>query len=162
MLGLWCRACLQPPSVCTKASAVYAEPSWSSKPCQNVGCLHPCACSAQERKGEKRATLNQLLDDFHKAAKKAGSSSCTLSGREEQEWLVQEMILQGLLTFEFGFTAYNTNTYLVATPNSSRLGRQRCVHVMRRVEWLDGHCCWCQSRNLSCTPTSTTMPLAGW
>jgi len=124
-------------------------------------CLRPCACPAQERKGEKRATLNQLLDDFHRAAKKAGSSSCSLSGREEQEWLVQEMILQGLLTFEFGFTAYNTNTYLVATPNSTRLGRQRCVHVKRQVQCLQCNCSWCRARSMSCcTPTSITMPLA--
>lgn len=83
-------------------------------------------CCAQERKGEKRATLNQLLDDMQRAFKKAaGSSSNSLLRREEQEWLVQEMLLQGLLTFEFGFTAYNTNTYLVATPLANTLGRQR-------------------------------------
>lgn len=84
-------------------------------------------CCVQDRKGEKRATLNQLLEDVQRALKKAGSSnsSSNMLTREEQEWLVQEMLLQGLLTFEFGFTAYNTNTYLVATPVASSLGRQR-------------------------------------
>jgi hypothetical protein len=48
-----------------------------------------------------------------------------LATRAEQEWLVQEMLLQGLLTFEFGFTAYSTNTYLVATHSAGMLGRQR-------------------------------------
>jgi hypothetical protein len=82
---------------------------------------------SQERKGEKRATLNQILDDLQRALKKAagGADSSRLLKREEQEWLVQEMLLQGLLTFEFGFTAYATNTYLVAAPLASMLGRHR-------------------------------------
>lgn len=81
----------------------------------------------QERKGEKRATLNQILDDLQRALKKAGGAgSSRLLKREEQEWLVQGMLLQGLLTFEFGFTAYATNTYLVAAPLASMLGQHRC------------------------------------
>lgn len=81
----------------------------------------------QERKGEKRATLNQVLEDLQRALKKAGGAdSSRLLKREEQEWLVQEMLLQGLLTFEFGFTAYATNTYLVAAPLASMLGQHRC------------------------------------
>jgi hypothetical protein len=88
----------------------------------------------QERKGEKRATLNQLLDDLQRACRKAGSSSSSdgvRPTREEQEWLVQEMLLQGLMTLEFGFTAYNTNTYLMAAPSASMLGRHRCVFKQR-------------------------------
>jgi hypothetical protein len=92
-------------------------------------------CCAQGRKGEKRATLNQLLEDLQRALKKAGNSSgSSLLTREEQEWLVQEMLLQGLLTFEFGFTAYNTNTYLVATPAASSLARQRWEAMARHQD----------------------------
>jgi hypothetical protein len=77
----------------------------------------------QDRKGEKRATLNQLLEDMPKAAKKAaaaaGSSSSTRSSgssnRMEHEWVVEQLLLRGLLGLEFGFTAYATNAYLVVT-----------------------------------------------
>jgi hypothetical protein len=72
------------------------------------------------------STLNQLLEDLQRALKKAGNSSgSSLLTREEQEWLVQEVLLQGPLTYEFGFTTYNTNTYLVTAPVASSLGRQR-------------------------------------
>jgi hypothetical protein len=89
----------------------------------------------QERKGEKRATLNQLLDDLQKALKKTSASSSSLSTRGELEWLVQEMLLQGLLKLEFGFTAYATNTYLMATSEAHRLGRTRYVVRVWRMAW---------------------------
>jgi hypothetical protein len=55
------------------------------------------------------STLNRLLEDLQRALKKAGNSSgSSLLTREEQEWLVQEVLLQGPLTYEFGFTTYNT------------------------------------------------------
>lgn len=71
----------------------------------------------QARKNDKRATLNQLLDDLQKASRNAnsskrGSDSCS---REELEWTVEQMLLHGLLAIEFGFTAYTTNSYLVTT-----------------------------------------------
>lgn len=71
----------------------------------------------QERK-ERRATLNQLLDDMQKVARKAAAGSkagSTPGTRDEHEWVVEQMLLQGHLSLEFGFTAYMTNTYLVAT-----------------------------------------------
>lgn len=100
--------------------------------------VHP-----QERKGEKRATLNQILDDLQRALKKAGGAdSSRLLKREEQEWLVQEMLLQGLLTFEFGFTAYATNTYLVAAPLASMLGQHRCDEGGVLAGVALGTCAW--------------------
>jgi hypothetical protein len=91
----------------------------------------------QDRKGEKRATLNQLLDDMPKVAKKAaaaagGSSSTRSSGssnRAEYEWVVEQLLVHGLLGLEYGFTAYATNTYLVVTAAGEALaagqGKQR-------------------------------------
>lgn len=73
----------------------------------------------QDRKGEKRATLNQLLDDLPRAAKKAAAAGSSMrsssSSRMEHEWVVEQLLLRGLLGLEFGFTAYATNTYLVVT-----------------------------------------------
>jgi hypothetical protein len=83
--------------------------------------------SLQDRKGEKRATLNQLLDDLPRAAKKAAAAAAAAAGssstrssrgsssRMDHDWVVEQLLLRGLLGLEFGFTAYATNTYLVVT-----------------------------------------------
>lgn len=87
----------------------------------------------QARKGEKRATLNQLLDELQKGSRKANNSRTKSRGdnysREELEWAIEQMLLHGLLAIEFGFTAYATNSYLVTTAAGEALcnaeGKQR-------------------------------------
>ncbi|WIA10092.1 hypothetical protein OEZ85_010299 [Tetradesmus obliquus] len=102
-----------------------------------------CAIAAlKDRKGEKRATLNQLLDDLPRAAKKAAAAGSSMrsssSSRMEHEWVVEQLLLRGLLGLEFGFTAYATNTYLVVTAAGeafcSGQGKQRLVSVC--PSWL--------------------------
>jgi hypothetical protein len=88
-----------------------------------------CSCGNQGRKNEQRATLNQLLDDLPKRSKRAadghiGSSSAggaasgtvVADSKDQQERIIEHMLLHGLLSIDFSFTPYTTNSYLVVSP----------------------------------------------
>lgn len=63
----------------------------------------------------KKATLNQLVDAWRSKKAGAGQQYATAMSRDDNEWLVGQLMLSGLLQLEFGFTAYSTNTYLKLT-----------------------------------------------
>eukprot|EP00775_Hariotina_reticulata_P010923 gene10923-11078_t len=71
------------------------------------------------RKNEQRATLNQLLDDLPKRSKRAagGPAGGTVmaDSRDQQERIIEQMLLHGMLSIDFSFTPYTTIPYLVVT-----------------------------------------------
>lgn len=73
--------------------------------------------------------MKQLLDDMQKLSRKSGARRAEAVGsKQELEWVVEQMLLQGLLAIEFGFTAYATNSYLVMTP----AGEAMCANQGQR------------------------------
>ncbi|KAG2445794.1 hypothetical protein HXX76_000398 [Chlamydomonas incerta] len=74
----------------------------------------------QQQAKEKKATLLQLVELWRKEAGPLGKEAKALS-KDDNEAVVAAMMYAGLLEFEFGFTAYATNTYLRPSGRGSHL-----------------------------------------
>eukprot|EP00887_Chlorella_sp_A99_P002461 scaffold10.g2461.t1 len=69
---------------------------------------------------EKRATLTQLVDKWRASKDAAVAKATKALSRDECELTVQALATEGCLRLDFGFTAYNTNTYLkLAAPSAA-------------------------------------------
>ncbi|EIE26127.1 ATP-dependent DNA helicase [Coccomyxa subellipsoidea C-169] len=69
---------------------------------------------------EKRATLLQLIDRWRASKARYAKIGKGMS-RDDNERVIAQMVYDGYIQFDFGYTAYATNSYLKATQQSSQL-----------------------------------------
>ncbi|KXZ55835.1 hypothetical protein GPECTOR_2g1386 [Gonium pectorale] len=75
----------------------------------------------QQQAKEKKATLIQLVDLWRGSKETGVGKEAKAMSKDENEAVIAAMMYSGLLQFEFGHTAYATNTYLKATPKGLQL-----------------------------------------
>ncbi|KAG2491389.1 hypothetical protein HYH03_010180 [Edaphochlamys debaryana] len=75
----------------------------------------------QQQAKDKKATLIQLVDLWRGSKEPGVGKEAKALSREENEEVVAAMTYAGLLQFEFGFTAYATNSYLKPTARGLHL-----------------------------------------
>ncbi|GAB4814163.1 hypothetical protein N2152v2_001209 [Parachlorella kessleri] len=79
--------------------------------------------------GEKRATLVQLVDKWRSNKEGGHGAAAKVLSRDENELVVQQLLLEGCLLLDFGFTAYATNVYLKLGPRAATVlqGKRRIL-----------------------------------